>query len=244
MHVLYKITYLPHLGTNRPKYYIGSKYNYHRKYFGSVASKQIFPFTEGMSLKKWWKNQTTKQPNLFTFQIIMSFEDIDKQTLIEEEYKLQKQLDCVSNPDYFNQGFATKGFVSSIKTDETKKKMSESTKRYWNSIDGQKKKERLSERNKITKSEQQKKIWQENYDQMLTNFTKKGGRKKGIKNKVPGAGKRRNNLLTVSHNGTIYQNAYEAAKIHYSTNPHGEHYIRRMCRKNINGWKYEGCSNN
>ena len=57
MNILYKVTYLPHLNTNWPKYYVGSKYNYKGNYFGSVDSKQIYEYTEGLTLKDWWKKE-------------------------------------------------------------------------------------------------------------------------------------------------------------------------------------------
>jgi hypothetical protein len=71
MHVLYKITSLPHLNTEYPKYYVGSKYNWKPGYYGSLSSKRMFDYTRGLTLKEWWKEEI-KTPGNFIAEIISS----------------------------------------------------------------------------------------------------------------------------------------------------------------------------
>lgn len=238
--IVYKITYLPHINTDLPKYYIGSKYNYKENcYLGSVSSNQIFSFTKNKPLKEWWKYETKNHPERFSIEIIREYDySIDKYMLVEEEYKIQKTLEVQSNKEYFNQSYATKGWVSAEKTETTKLKLSQKTKEYWNSPEGLEKKKRLVERNKKTKSIEMKKKWEENKEFMVSVFSSKGGRKKGIKNKIPGAGKRRNNLRKVSHKGIVYENAHIAAEIFFKNNINGPTYVRRMCKRKVNDWEY------
>lgn len=160
MNIIYKITYLPHIGTDYPKYYIGSKYKYKRKYFGSVTSSKIFEFTNGLSLKQWWRTETSTHPENFIFEILEDCgEDITTNELVEIELEYQKKLD-ITTDEWFNQSFACGHFVSSLKDADTKQKMSDATKRYWASEEGQKKKERLRESNKKSKSKMMKELWE------------------------------------------------------------------------------------
>lgn len=133
MHILYKITYLPHIGTNYPKYYIGSKYNFKGNYFGSVSSSSIPEYTNGETLKKWWSTRDKKD---FKFEILKIFEQIDPGELILQERKLHDELNVLSN-EYFNSCKALKGFVSSKKSVETKIKLSNSLKKFYSSPEGQ-----------------------------------------------------------------------------------------------------------
>ena len=162
MHVLYKITYIPHLNTDYPKYYIGSKYNWKPGYFGSISSKRVFEYTNGHTLKEWWKEET-KTPSNFIVEIVMSFANITPNELVQHERLLQEQLNVLSC-EYFNQCLAIRGFVSSKKDVETKRLLSESTKRFWESEQGQLKRQRLIERNRLTKSDEIKRKWQSDPD--------------------------------------------------------------------------------
>lgn len=162
MHVIYRVIYRPHLGTQLPKYYIGSKYNYKTTYYGSVASSKPFDFTGGLTLKNWWKTKLKETPKDFLIEILESYEDIDKRLLVEREYYHQLNHNCVNNPDYFNTGYANPHWVSDLKSDETKAKMAKKTKEYWDSPEGIKKRKRLSERNKAQKSEQLRVWWEKN----------------------------------------------------------------------------------
>ncbi len=159
MHIIYKVTYLPHLNTAYPKYYIGSKFNWKGNYLGSVSSSRAFEFTNNLPLKTWWKNEQ-KYSDRFRFEIIRSFEDISTSDLVLVEREIHLALNVAMCHDYFNQCIALRGFVSSPKSKETKKRMSDSAKAYWDSIEGQEKSKRLSERNKSTKSVEMKNIWQ------------------------------------------------------------------------------------
>lgn len=149
MHILYKVTYLPHLGTNHPKFYIGSKYNYKGNYYGSVASKQVYEYTEGKSLKDWWKIQKLTPEN-FSFEVLEVFGDITPKELVNKERDLQLKLDVLSE-SYFNHSVATKGFCSKKRSEESIKHISNKTKQYWDSDAGQLKRQRLVERNERNK---------------------------------------------------------------------------------------------
>lgn len=158
MHIIYKITYRPHIGTSHPKYYIGSKYNWKGNYLGSVSSKRKFEFTNGLTLKQWWKNQTANKDN-FLFEIIESYVNITPSELVEKERAVQQELGVISE-EYFNQCIAAGGFVSVKKDLDTKKLLSEKTKQFWQTPAGIEKRKRLSERNRKTKSAELKNKWQ------------------------------------------------------------------------------------
>jgi hypothetical protein len=149
MHIIYKITYLPHLDTDFPKYYVGSKHNWKGNYFGSVASKQIFDYTNNLPLYKWWALQKKDKTN-FSFEIIKQFEDITPQELVAEEKKIHNKLKILGS-EYFNQSIATTGFASGPKSVETRNLMKQSSTNFWKSEAGQLKRQRLRERNIATK---------------------------------------------------------------------------------------------
>lgn len=132
MHILYKVTYLPHMETSYPKYYIGSKFNYKGNYYGSVSSNAVLDYTDGLPLKKWWVSRKKED---FKFEILKIFEQIDPVELILQERKLHDELNVLSN-EYFNSCKALKGFVSSKKSAETKIKLSISLKKFYNSPEG------------------------------------------------------------------------------------------------------------
>lgn len=228
MHILYKITYLPHLGTEHPKYYIGSKYNYKGNYYGSVDSKQIYAYTCGKKLRDWWKEQK-RYPERFKIEILEQFGDITPEELVNKERDLHLTMNVLGE-EYFNHSIATKGFCSKKRSDETKKNVSKKTKEYWNSEAGQLKKQRLTERNKKFQSEWMKEKWSNPTDAMLNK--KYYGRSKGSKDLT--TRQLRGNIRKVCYNGKIYINAIEASKdcnVHPVT-------IRRWCKENINNWSY------
>ena len=164
VNVIYRITYLPHVGIDvLPKYYIGSKYDLkiNRKYLGSPSSGQIFSYTEGLSLKNWWKRETRDRPDNFMFEVISTEpHDITPQELVLREKEHQTKVNICS-VEYFNQGIATVGFVSKKRSDGVKRDIAEKTRAYWNTPAGLDKKNRLSERNKRTKSTELKRKWED-----------------------------------------------------------------------------------
>jgi len=160
MHVVYKITYIPHLDTDKPKFYVGSKMNYRGNYYGSVSSKRLFEFTKNQPLCEWWKNEIKENVDNFIFEILETHFEITPSKLLERELQFQLELQC-ADEDYFNQCYANKKFFSVKNTDETRKIKSEKTKAYWDSPAGKLKKQRLSERNSLVKSEEMKKRWEE-----------------------------------------------------------------------------------
>ena len=157
MHVIYKITFLPHLNTNLPKYYIGSKYNYRGGYFGSVASKQRYAFTGDLTLRDWWKLQQ-QTPSNFLIEIINQYEDITPNELVEMERQVHIELGVMSE-EYFNHSYATKGFCGCKRGEHSRAHIAEKTQSYWNSAEGQEKKLRLIARNKASQSNLMKSRW-------------------------------------------------------------------------------------
>jgi len=229
MHILYKITYLPHLNTDYPKYYIGSKHNYKGNYFGSLDSRQIYDYTEGLTLRDWWKKQKNN-PNNFKFQILESYDEISPQNLVEKEHDLHIKLDVLGE-EYFNHSIATKGWCSVKNSEETKKLKSKKTKEYWDSEEGQKKKQKLTDRNKSCQSEWMKERWKNPTDSMKNR--KVYGRPKGAKDLT--TRKKRDNIKKIYADGLIFDDA-KSASIHFGIDPVN---IRRRCRLNYNGtWRY------
>lgn len=233
MNILYKITYLPHLENNTPPYYyIGSKFNYKGKYFGSPSSNQKDWFTEDLSIAEWWKKEISENKKNFTFEIIEDCGDeITPHFLVEKEKMLHLSLNVKHDIQYFNKSIATTGWVSIPRTDETKKLISEKTKAFWDSEKGRLKKERLSQKDKTLASNIMKKLWENPTDAMLNrNCT---GRTKGAKDK--GIRRPRNNIRKVYIEGQIFDDAYIAAR-HFNVHPVN---IRRKCRlEKFPDWKY------
>lgn len=228
MHILYKITYLPHINTKYPKYYIGSKYNYKSNYLGSISSKQVYDYTEGKQLKDWWKEQK-KYSERFKFEIIEEFNNITPEELVIKERDLHLTLDVLSE-EYFNHSVATKGFCSRKRSDETKQKVAKKTKDYWNSNAGLLKKQRLAKRNESFQSNIMKNKWKNPSSAMINR--KITGRPKGAKDL--NERKPKNNVRKIYHNGQIYDNAIEAAE-KYNVDPVT---IRRWCKNKLNYWSY------
>jgi hypothetical protein len=237
MNVIYRITYKPHLGTNFPKYYIGSKYNYKGNYFGSLASNQVFDYTEGESLKKWWKNRNKDD---LLFEIIECLECTPQQLILSErEYQLQQN---VLSPEFFNQTIANKGLFSKQKSEETRHKMSVATKHFWSSKEGLAKKQRLIERNKTIGAEQTRERWKNPTNNMLkqVEILRKTSRK-GCKDVHP---RRRRPTQLIKANKEVFCNAVKAgAKFNICPTV-----VRYYCRKKrkVKGvqWFYANCVSN
>jgi hypothetical protein len=228
MHILYKVTYLPHLNTDYPKFYIGSKYNYKGNYYGSVDSKQVYEYTGGKPLRDWWKLQK-ESPENFLFEILETFDDITPEELVNKERDLQLTINVLSE-EFFNHSIATKGFCSKKRSEETKRSVSQKTREYWESEAGKLKKQRLSERNKKFQSDWMKEKWK-NPSESMVNKTYHG-RPKGSKD--VGERKPRSTIRKVCYDGIVYENAIEASEV-YGVHPVT---IRRWCKDNMNKWSY------
>lgn len=229
MNIIYKVTYLPHLSTNYPKFYIGSKLNYKNNYFGSIASRKKFEFTEGLTLKDWWKKQVKNNPNLFLFEILEDCSMLDKHQLADKEKEYQLERNVAMSTEYFNQAIATGLFVSSTKDMETRSKMSTSLKDYYQTPEGIEKRKRLAERNKLISSQIMKDKWKNPSEKMLKRIV--FGRSKGSKDK-----NKRNRLFRKVFDGNITFDTAEIAAKFYNISPTS---IRRRCRINYQGmWRY------
>lgn len=167
MNIIYKVTYLPHLTTNYPKYYIGSKLNYKGNYFGSIASRKKFEFTNESTLKDWWRFQIKKHPENFLFEILEECSMLDKYQLTEKEKEYHLKHNVAISKEYFNQATATGLFVSSKKDNQTKLKMSSSLKEYYQTPEGIEKRKRLVERNKTLHAITMKEKWKQPSEKML-----------------------------------------------------------------------------
>jgi len=201
MHVVYKITYIPHLNTEHPKYYIGSKYNYKPGYFGSVASKQVYDYTDGMYLKDWWKIQ--KQcPENFIFEILEIFDDITPDELIKRELLFQQQYNVLSE-DFFNHSLATVGFCGAKRGEVSRKLISQRMKDFWASGEGQEKRERLIERNQKQQSTVMLEKWKDPSDKMIEYRARLGKNTKSDETKLKMSIARRSKLV-VEYNGIVY----------------------------------------
>jgi hypothetical protein len=117
---------------------------------------------------------------------------------------------------------------------ETKQSISLSNKLYYQTEDGKRRRLLLSEKNRKTKSEEMKRRWKLDYDQMKSQ-TAAGGRRKGCKDLKK---RKTRTERKIECNGTIYETAVEAARHYYESNPHGPHHIRRLCRLQRSGWRY------
>jgi len=229
-HIIYKITYIPHKKAGKkPYYYIGSKYNYKGNYYGSLSSKQKSWYSGEDSISVWWKKQVKNNPKNFKFEIIKYFDNISTNDLVSEEKKIHLKYDVTHSDEYFNMSMATLGFVSCKKTNVTKKIMSEKTKAFWDSPDGNAKRKRLSERNKKTKSKEMKKLWSNPTEAMLNRVTP--GRPKGASDSKP---RKEKQLRKIK----CYSKVYPSAK--HAADELGTYPIKVRCwaRKKYNGWSW------
>lgn len=175
MNIIYRITYKPHLKNNTPPYYyIGSKYDYDEKYMGSPASKQQDWYTGELSISDWWKKETRDNPQDFLFEIIETYDEHTSQELVEEEKRIQLELDVRVGEDYFNKSIATSGWVSAPRTEKAKENIRQITQSYWdsNSKEAQERRRQLAERNKKTKSKEMNERWKNNPDSLMKGMNK------------------------------------------------------------------------
>lgn len=231
MNIIYKITYLPHLKSETPPYYyIGSKFNYKGKYYGSPSSKQKDWFTCGLSIRDWWRAEIAKNPDNFKFEIISEHNRLSPVELVEVEKLIHLEHDVKESNLYFNKAIATTGWASTPKTQLTKQLMSEKTKKYWDTEEGMKKRQRLSERNKKHKSKEMKERWKNPSEKMKT--MPFYGRPKGAKDLQK---RKPREQRKVEIDGVVYDSAKEASKI-YNIHPVN---VRRRCREDVfENWRY------
>jgi hypothetical protein len=115
--------------------------------------------------------------------------------------------------------------------EETKRDISESNKKYYQTPEGLERRKKMSNKNSLIKSEEMKKRWIDDYE-TLKERTKKGGRKKGSLDK--GKRKRRDSIRLITDGKQTFRDAYEASRV-YGVHPVN---IRRKCRKMIDDWRY------
>jgi hypothetical protein len=242
MNILYRITYLPHLRNQTPPYYyVGSKYKYKANYWGSPASKQKDWYSEGLTICDWWKKKIKENKNDFLFEIITQHNEMSPIQLVEEEKKYQLQLNVKHSGEYFNKSIATTGWVSVPRTEESKEKIREITKEYWdkNTEKSIERRKKLSERNKKVKSKELKEKWKNPTDKMLraqeeNKLRLKNKSKEWVMN-IKNAKRKPRTTQKVFCCGIIYESAVEASKV-IGIDPVN---VRRRCRlEKYQDWYY------
>lgn len=105
MPVIYLTIYTPWRNNQegKPWLYIGSKQKDDPKYFGSVSSKHIPNWSNGLTLKDWWKKEIKENPQNFEKKILFSFsESLPKKILLDIESEILKVNDCMNSSVFFN----------------------------------------------------------------------------------------------------------------------------------------------
>lgn len=241
MHVVYIISYLPHIQNNTPPfYYVGSKCNYNKKrnYLGSLSSVQYTWYSDDIGAGKWWAKQKKEHPEYFEFKILEEYDEsvsAKDMTIFELEY--HNSLNVLTDL-YFNFAKATRGFCGCKRSPESKLLISEKTRSFWKSDEGQLKKSRLSKRNSLTKSHELKEKWQDpafiakmasrrppvhTPEGLMVLSDKMKARRKLIKNRM------------VEVDGVLYDDAI-AASVKFGIDAVN---VRRRCRMGrYPNWKY------
>jgi hypothetical protein len=156
---------------------------------------------------------------------------------LRKKKKIHIQLNVKNSKEYFNKSVATTGWVSIPRTDETKKKISKITKKYWeqNSQKALERKAELSERNKKTKSKELKEKWKNPSDKMLDNYKRFVNMVKTQKRGKDKSKRKQRTTQKIFCCGIIYEDAVEASKV-LGINPVN---IRRRCRlEQYTDWYY------
>lgn len=198
IYVTYLVTYT---GDKLPKFYIGSTSEEKAlsgKYFGSVSSKKY---------KNIFLNEKKNHPELFNIEILSKH--LTKKQAIEEELRIQIELDVVKSSDYMNESLAkvngffgrdvsgenhpnfgithseeTKIKISDklkgrIESEETKRKKSTSKLGSRNSFYGKKHSDETKE--KISKTQEGKEPWNKGIPMSEESKMKLSKSKKGKK---------------------------------------------------------------
>jgi hypothetical protein len=189
-----------------------------------------------MSIKDWWKRKIKNNINDFSFEILSEYSNTNAFELVLEEKKIQMQFNVKNNDEYFNKSIATSGWVSVPRTKDTKEKISNITKKYWNDNSDKAKQRRkiLSERNRQIKSQQMKEKWKNPSKKMIEGFEKfieKSKSKEKPWLKCP----RNKKFKKIYVDGVIYKNANEAG-LDFGMHPTT---IRKRCRdEKFPNWYY------
>lgn len=105
MRCVYEIIYKPFENNDKgyPWLYSGSDYHSRPSYFGSPSSKKVFPYTEGLSLRDWWRREVKCNPQNFKKVILADLSDnITRQELLSLESSIQSKEDHAGDTRYFN----------------------------------------------------------------------------------------------------------------------------------------------
>lgn len=118
---IYEIIYKPWIDNTegKPWKYSGSDYYDNPNYLGSASSKNIYEWSEGLSVGEWWKYNTKNCPENFEKKILIQCSDvIAREELQSLESAIQKSEDHRNNSEYFNR--TNKHFNSPITENKLK----------------------------------------------------------------------------------------------------------------------------
>lgn len=102
---IYEITYKPWVNNteDKPWIYSGSDYYDNPSYLGSASSKNMYEWSEGLSVGEWWKYNTKNNPENFEKNVLIECSNaITREELQALESAIQKSEDHRNNNKYFN----------------------------------------------------------------------------------------------------------------------------------------------
>lgn len=105
MRTIYEIVYIPWENNTegRPWLYSGSDYYSNTEYLGSASSSKVHEWSNGLSVREWWAQETKKHPENFHKNILVSLsEDVTRVELQSLEAPIQKSEDHRNDSKYFN----------------------------------------------------------------------------------------------------------------------------------------------
>lgn len=104
--MIYETIYLPFENNleGKPWKYSGSDLHDNPKYFGSPCDMRVLPWTDGLSVRKWWKREVKEHPDRFrkTTLVAVSPGFVDRHSIKVLESKIQQAEDHAGNGIYFN----------------------------------------------------------------------------------------------------------------------------------------------
>jgi hypothetical protein len=161
------MTYKPWVGNTeeKPWIYSGSDYYDNPDYLGSASSKNIYDWSEGLTVGKWWKFNTKNYPENFEKKILIQCSSaVTRRELQSLEAAIQKAEDHRNNLIYFNR--TNKHFNSPI-IENPLKGMS------YEEIYGEEKAIEIKEKRSKSQSKTRKnKLWNSNKNGKLTGLFK------------------------------------------------------------------------
>lgn len=164
---IYEIIYKPWKDNQegKPWKYSGSDYKDNPKYLGSVSSSVVESWSEGMTVRDWWKKQIKNNPDNFEKKILISCSSrITRKELQALESSIQTAEDHRGSKDYFNK--TNKHFNCEIASSPLKGLT-------YEEIYGKENAEKIKEQRSKTQQQTRKsKSWNSNKNGKLTGLNK------------------------------------------------------------------------